>query len=283
MLNSTHLLSEDMGRIPPMGVKRELRREVNFGCAICGAPLLEYHHIIPYSEVEHHDPDHMVALCPNHHRLSDDGAISRSELYEYKVEPSNSEVVEYDFYFDPDSPVIPLGSNIVEIGSFGRYRIIQVGDQPIISVYYTDHRIEFDVNFYDKSDELIAVITDNEWWANTEEFWDIKYQSNRLKLWNEKHEIGFESEYHPEDSMISFRGRFLYNGKEFIIYPKSIKFPGEGPKLYRVGIVVGAEKEYDPRISKMGYKCIKTGPETEGVFLVDDDGNASLFETFVTV
>ena len=73
-----------MGRIPPADVKRELRQEVNFGCAICGAPLLEYHHIIPYSEAEHHDPDHMVAVCPNHHRLSDDGAISRSELYTAK-------------------------------------------------------------------------------------------------------------------------------------------------------------------------------------------------------
>ena len=260
-----------MGRIPPNKVKRELRQEVNFGCGICGAPLIEYHHIIPYHEVEQHDPDHMIALCPNHHQLSDDGAISRSELYDAKEDPENNEVVDYDFYFDPHSPVIPLGSNIIEIGSFGRYRILQVNDEPIISVNYTDGRVEFDVNFYNDENDLIAVITDNEWWADTAEFWDVKYQSNRLKLWNEKYEIGFMSEYDPEDSTISFRGRFLYDGDEFIIHPSSIKFPGGGGGgMKNVGIVIGSEENYEPRISDMIGSILDIDFEAEGVFLVGE-------------
>lgn len=267
-----------MGRIPPAKVKRELRQEVNFGCAICGAPLVEYHHIIPYSEVEQHDPDHMVALCPNHHQLSDDKAISRSELYDAKEDPANDEVVDYDFYFDPHSPVIPLGSNAVEIGSFGRYRVLQVEDEPIISVNYTDGRIEFDVNFYNKYDDLIAVITDNEWWADTEEFWDIKYQSNRLKLWNEKYEIGFLSEYDPESSTISLRGRFLHGGDEFVIHPSSIKFPGEGKGgMKNLGIVIGADEDYEPRLSEVLASIVNFIHEPEGVFVVGEENENFAF------
>jgi trigger factor len=267
-----------MGRIPPAKVKRELRQEVNFGCAICGAPLVEYHHIVAYSEVEQHDPDHMVALCPNHHRLSDDGAISQTELYEAKKNPANSKKVDYDFYFDPNSPVIPLGSNVVEIGSFGRYRILQVDDEPIISVNYTDGRVEFDVNFYNEYNDLIAVITDNEWWADTNEFWDIKYQSNRLKLWNEKYEIGFLSEYDPEDSTISFRGRFLYDGDEFIIHPSSIKFPGDqGGMMKNVGVVIGSEEDYQPRISNVIASIINFTSASEGVFVVGETEDGFAF------
>jgi len=263
-----------MARIPPAEVKRELRQEVNFGCAVCGAPLLEYHHIIPYSEIEHHDPDHMIALCPNHHRLSDDGAISRSELYEYKNNPELTDVVEYEFYFDPDSPVIPLGTNLIEIAEFGRYKILQIEDEPIISINYIDGRIEFDVNFYNDSNDLIAVITDNEWWADSHEFWDMKYKSRRLTLWNSKYEIGFKCEYQPEDRRIAIRGRFLYEGEEFIIHPSSIKFPNGSGTVKDMGIILGGGEEYVPRIDKGGGIH---HPHGDGVFLVGESGGGDSF------
>lgn len=263
-----------MGRIPPAKVKRELRQEVNFGCAICGMPLIEYHHIIPYSEIEHHDPDHMIALCPTHHQLSDDSAISKSELYDRKEDPELADVVEYEFYFDPDSPIIPLGSNLVEIAEFGRYTILQIEDEPVISVNYVDGRIEFDVNFYNDSDDLIAVITDNEWWADTNEFWDMKYQSRTLTLWNEKYKIGFKSEYYPENSRISIRGRFLYESEEFIIHPSSIKFPGGQNQVKGAGIIIGGDDNYTPRNN---FASNLHAREMDGVFLVGENSRNKKF------
>jgi len=266
-----------MGRIPPVKVKRELRQEVNFGCAVCGAPLLEFHHIIPYSEVEHHDPDHMVALCPTHHRLSDDSALSRSELYDYKEDPNNSDIVDYDFYFDPDAPIIPLGSAVVEIGDFGRYTLVEINDEPIISVNYEDGRIEFDVNFYNEDNDLIAVITDNEWWADTQEFWDIKYQSNRLKLWNEKYEIGFLSEFDPEKRSISLRGRFLYDADELIIHPSSIKYPEINSSIHGGVFVLGGDEDYEHRAGT-GNSTVLRSPQAHGLFAVNSEGGDFLFK-----
>lgn len=59
-----------VSRTPPAEVRRQLRREVGFGCPVaqCGNPYLEYHHFDPPWEEEHHqDPARMIALCATHH------------------------------------------------------------------------------------------------------------------------------------------------------------------------------------------------------------------------
>lgn len=61
---------EKLPRRPWTWVRRQLRREVGFGCPAkdCGNPYLEYHHFDPPWEIEeHHDPARMIALCATHH------------------------------------------------------------------------------------------------------------------------------------------------------------------------------------------------------------------------
>ena len=53
----------------PEKVKRLLRQEAGFGCASCGHPFLEYHHIIPYEKDQHFRPEDMVCLCGNCHTI----------------------------------------------------------------------------------------------------------------------------------------------------------------------------------------------------------------------
>ena len=57
-----------LSRTVPPEVARHLRAEAGFGCAVCGCPILEYHHIIPWAERMHYEVEHMVALCRNHHQ-----------------------------------------------------------------------------------------------------------------------------------------------------------------------------------------------------------------------
>ena len=66
----SHAQGGELSRKPPVAVRRELRREVGFGCPAsgCGNPYLQYHHFDPPWEIEHHhDPARMIALCSNHH------------------------------------------------------------------------------------------------------------------------------------------------------------------------------------------------------------------------
>lgn len=48
----------------PLPVKRKLRQEAGFGCCKCGRPIIEYHHIIPYSNDDpHFRVEDMMCLC----------------------------------------------------------------------------------------------------------------------------------------------------------------------------------------------------------------------------
>ncbi len=60
--------AEEPGRHPPVHVRRELLVEAGHLCAICtdSAPL-QFHHIIEFAELKHHDPSHMLAVCGTCH------------------------------------------------------------------------------------------------------------------------------------------------------------------------------------------------------------------------
>lgn len=60
--------SEEPGRHPPVAVRRTLLIESGYKCAVCrdNGPL-EFHHMIEWSSIRHHDPLHMLAVCANCH------------------------------------------------------------------------------------------------------------------------------------------------------------------------------------------------------------------------
>lgn len=82
---------DKLSRTPPVSVRRQLRREVGFGCPVsgCGCPYLEYHHFDPeWSEFNHHNPDGMIALCQKHHSKA--GAWTLEQCRELKRNPNTT-------------------------------------------------------------------------------------------------------------------------------------------------------------------------------------------------
>jgi hypothetical protein len=76
-----------MRREPPVAVRRELAKEVGFGCPIdgCGSPYLTWHHFDPpWAVRQHHEPAGMIALCRDHHPEADAGAFTDDQLREFK-------------------------------------------------------------------------------------------------------------------------------------------------------------------------------------------------------
>jgi hypothetical protein len=68
--------ADDPGRNPPISVRRELRIESGYQCAICksdGPP--RFHHIIDWANLRHHDPAHMLAICGTCHDKIGQGMI----------------------------------------------------------------------------------------------------------------------------------------------------------------------------------------------------------------
>lgn len=207
----------------PRPVCRELRQESNFGCAVCGIPILEYHHIIPRSEMDHDDPEHMIALCPNHHRPSDDEAIPCERLYEYKEDPYISDIVEHEFYFASKRPYVKMGNALVEFVDDAKSTFLRIRDNDIIDISYSDGLLQFDIDFYSKDGELIGQLSENEWWADSRFIWDIESKSHRLIIRNEKHDIGLKISHDIDNNMITIRGKFWYQGNRLEIYPSKLQ------------------------------------------------------------
>lgn len=103
-----------MNRTPPESVLHELRREVNFGCPFpeCGRPILSWHHFDPpWHEKNHHNPEGMIALCPEHHGLADGNNYTREQLRSWKKKPNNIENIKYNIPWLWDNFVYEIGTS----------------------------------------------------------------------------------------------------------------------------------------------------------------------------
>ena len=196
-------------RYIPKGVRRQLRQEAYFGCCFCGDPILDYHHIIPWSERKHNEPEHMMALCPNHHRMA--GKMSIAKQYDIKNEPINaskgaikgllvSAKVQTEFL---------MGSNFYV-------------NTPVILSYYEFPIIEYRIS--DGQNLLSAYIPKNDFWpelrvedndimAEISDAWDIEFRNNYLKFIKANSGQFFEIDFRAD--VVKVAGSININGISF--------------------------------------------------------------------
>jgi hypothetical protein len=77
---------EDPGRNPPVAVRRELLVESGYQCSICKSDSpLQFHHIVDWAKLKHHDPKHMLAVCGSCHNKIGLGQIDTKAQKQFKV------------------------------------------------------------------------------------------------------------------------------------------------------------------------------------------------------
>lgn len=205
------VMCNDGGRTPRAETKRTLRKEANYGCARCGNPLVEYHHIIPYEEVEHDDPEHMIALCGSCHRRADSGAIKESRLYQLKQNPHISDVVSNNFCFRPQNPQVRFGGLTASLTDHEEVILLRIEQENLFVAHFDNDIIEISAKLRDEDGDLIAEVDRNSWWAKSDDVWDMTSKPKELKIWNEPRGIGLQIRYIRESDMVVGRGTFYYN------------------------------------------------------------------------
>ncbi len=113
---------EEPGRHPPVSVRRELAVEANHRCAICKEPTpLQYHHIVEFSKIKHHDPAHMLAICGTCHSKINLGDIDvkgqkmyKEKLKEYSL-ATQLGIPHEDLFADGDKPIRLLWHEVREV------------------------------------------------------------------------------------------------------------------------------------------------------------------------
>lgn len=78
--------TEQPGRYPPTSVRRALLVESSHKCSICNSDSpLEFHHMLEWSKIKHHDPEHMLAICGTCHSKCSNGQIDYKSQCLYKM------------------------------------------------------------------------------------------------------------------------------------------------------------------------------------------------------
>lgn len=204
----------NMSNRPPIpeGVKRKLRQEAYFGCVKCGCPIIEYHHIEPWSMVKKHEADNLVVLCPNCHREANVGAYYKEQVIADKKEPFNkrTRLVQNDFMLRKldDIKVKIGGAEISHARS-----ILTVRSIPLIFFNKTkDGRALLNAIFFDNSINPVAIIKDNEWTTFlNRDMWDIRYSPGHLIINLEQKKIFLDLKIKGNIIFLKMRQRLFGN------------------------------------------------------------------------
>ena len=232
---------------PPLQIQKQLKKEALYGCAICGCPILQYAHIVPNDDVQAFLPENMLVLCPFHYIGYNSREVSESALREAKNNPYNKIHDEYAFIVSSQQDV---SVNMGKCKFVNTSRLLVIDDFDIFSIKREVGKyILLDINFFDKLNSLIAIVSENSWTAEQRSMdWNINYKPKHLTIENQSKNIIFEAKIQGVNSneiTITADGmhynrfpikitenQILLNGEEI-----SVDLKGTELRNYEAGIV----------------------------------------------
>ena len=182
----------------PSCVERLLRQESGFGCARCGHPYVEYHHIIPYSEDPHFRPEDMVALCGNCHPMVAKWQMDRQ--YETKAHPINIKNGNFlgALEFDKRELVFKVGGNWYKNTSV----ILQFFDRPVISCSISEGQALVSIDLFDQRGRSLLKVVNNNITFRVGDIWDFQYAHNMAIVRYGAREIALRMDFRQADAVI---------------------------------------------------------------------------------
>lgn len=163
-------------RLPiPEKTKRVVRQRSGFGCSECGCPVIQYHHIVPYSETADHGVENLVALCPTCHAKADGGSWSRDHVRSLQVKPRLERLV-HGIDVSPGTYTVKLGN----ISFTESERMLTMGDVVVLGATKEPGSIaRISGRFHDPDGNPFAVVEDNEWRVAVDKVWDVEFVAAR--------------------------------------------------------------------------------------------------------
>lgn len=240
--------------ITPPRIQEQLKKETLYGCALCGCPILEYVHIKPNPDIQAFLPENMVALCPSHRIKYEKKEVSEAALHDAKINPYNK-INGVSFTIRESQGMVV---NMGRCKFINTSRILVIDDFDIISIkrageeQQDGHKkyILLDINFFDKFNNLIAIVSENGWTAERRKSssngdWSIVYEPKHLVIQNPSRNILFDAIVNNNEITLAARGMY-YNGSSIRITENevflddleiAIDQKGTVLKNYDVGIV----------------------------------------------
>lgn len=223
----------------PAAVERQLRQEAAFGCARCGHPYIEYHHIIPFAEEEHFRPEDMIALCGNCHPAV--AKKSRQYAYDLKGKPHN--LVEGRargaLEYDKSDLLFKVGGNWYENTPV----ILQFRNTPIIACRLEDGEAKVSLNLLDQNGNVLLAIRDNDVAFRVTDLWDFEYKHNVAVARLGPRDVALKMDFRGPEATIEGKiwlgAGQVQLGREQTTLPGNNVFRGSRMSNCGVGIAIG--------------------------------------------
>lgn len=206
----------------PSEIKRLVRQQAGFGCVVCGNPLYELHHIVPYPNVKEHRAENIVPLCPDYHRRAHGGQFTRDELQRFKNSPHNLDRVEDRFRIPSSELRVKLaGTECVNVT-----HILVVDNLSLLSIAREGDQILLSTLFLDQQDQPLLEIVENEWVLHSghPNVWDVEYLvgqgRQQLRVRSAPHKVACIISIGAET--IEVRGVYNRRGKRVLVTPTQI-------------------------------------------------------------
>lgn len=241
----------------PSPVKLEVRRRCGFGCVICGLPLYEYHHIVPYAVSRNHDPDNITLLCDRHHKEATNGLLPSANITEANLRPLNKRrniSAPFGLYFKSPVEVVIGGNSLATvIARDNPYAAtaIRIDDVDIIGLRVSKSgELFLSVQVFSMDGFPILYVHENEIVYSVERPWDVEFKGKTLTIREEKRKILLRLRFDAPNRVSIVQGKIAYMGALIMVYPKLIAIANTGQMIrnvkvegYELGLFVGDENK----------------------------------------
>jgi hypothetical protein len=215
--------------VVPQPIQNHLKKEALYGCTICGCPILAFVDFtltapqgadIPAQEA--YLPENMVAICPSHSLKFRAAEIDSSALRHSKNNPFNKVHEEPAFTITSNELTVSLGGCTF----INTSRLLVVDDFDIINVRREGQKfLVLDVNFFDRSNKLVAIISENGWSSerSSRGDWTIRYDPPKsVIVQNARENVTFNAKIENSNELRIIADGLYYNAQKIRITPHEI-------------------------------------------------------------
>jgi hypothetical protein len=204
----------------PKPVERQLRQEAGFGCVRCGHPYIEYHHIVPYSEVPVFKPEDMMCVCGNCHPAV--GKMGADRQREFKAKPHNvaKGVMRGALDFDKKELAFKVGGNhYIDVPTMLQYR-----DIPIVSCRLSDGQAMVSLNLLGQDNKTVLRVDDNDVTFRVDDLWDFEYKHNYVVARYAHRDVAMTLDFRGAEATIE--GKIWFGGNQATLGRDATTLPG---------------------------------------------------------
>jgi hypothetical protein len=212
----------------PDPMKRKVRQRCGFGCVICGLPLYTYEHVLGYANVKRHVADELTLLCDQHQRERTNKLLPVEHVLRANQAPHNLRKgvsTPYTLHYDGPDCIADIGTNVISFRDRGyntEFIALAIDEDSLISFRLDRGNWLLSLNMFDKNDDLMLLITDNELIYSTIP-WDIEFVGHNLIIREAQGNILVDILFELPSRIKIQRGHFLHNGIEIKIKRDSLQ------------------------------------------------------------